>query len=376
MNHFNLSSYMKQSCFIVTCLIVMMVLYPTIVWSQSKSSNVLMRLKCYDRITAAKADVNDMGLNWVKKLNVATDKQYLFDGIKPEQIDARAHVSTELVKEKGRVTLHIYFQMPTIPVKDLWLGDDDTRIVDNITGTHYLARGTYDKNLWNRHFAVNAPAGTIIDFPIYFPNLPETVNDITICGVPVFFKYAIPLLLHETYKPGSLESSEPGFRIPEPTGQKVAVEDLGPWGAAMDTDSCEVYTNFHIVKPTTNGRQAIWMTNEKTYIASTIQLPSSRYPLYISSKIYLIDEETKKLYRIKRVQGLPLDTPICAQGESGNCIALIAEFEPLESGLHSFITYCVPANEVRRTAYKSYLDVLEMMNNQREFDFFEHKTIK
>jgi len=36
----------------------------------------------------------------------------------------------------------------------------------------------------------------------------------------------------------------------------------------------------------------------------------------------------------------------------------------------------VPANEVRRTAYKSYLDVLEMMNNQREFDFFEHKTIK
>ena len=366
---------MKRFRLLAICQIVMMVLCPTIVWSQSKSSKVLMTFKCYDRITAAKADVNDMSQNWVRKLNVVTDKQYLFDGVKPEQIDARAHVSAELVKEKDRVTLHLYFQMPTIPVKDLWLGGDDTRIVDNITGTHYLARGTYDKNLWNRHFAVNAPAGTIIDFPIYFPNLPETINDITICGVPVFFKYAIPLLINKTYEPGSVESAEPDFRAPEPIGQKVAVKDLTPWGATKDIDSCEVYANFHIVKPTTHNKMAIWMTNEKTYIASTIQLPNSRYPLYISSKIYLINEDTKKLYRIKRVQGLPLDTLICAQSEPGNCIALVAEFEPLKS-IYSSITYCVPENEVRRNAYKTSLDVRQMMNNQREFELFEHQTVK
>ena len=366
---------MKRFRLLAICQIVMMVLCPTIVWSQSKSSKVLMTFKGYDRITAAKADVNDMSLNWVRKLNVVTDKQYLFNGVKPEQIDARAHVAAELVREKGRVVLHFYYQMPTIPVKDLWLGGDDTRIVDNITGTHYLARGTYDKNLWNRHFAVNAPAGTIIDFPIYFPNLPETVNDITICGIPVFFKYALPLLLHGTFEPVSVESVEPNFRVPEPTGQKVAVNDLRPWEVTQDIDSCEVYANFHIVKPTTHGKVAIWISNEKTYIASTILLPNSRYPLYISSKIYLIDEDTKKLYRIKRVQGLPLDTLICAQSEPGNCIALVAEFEPLNS-IYSSITYCVPEDEVRMHAYKTSLDVRQMMNNQREFELFEHQTVK
>ena len=89
----------------------------------------------------------------------------------------------ELTEEDGETVLHCYMKMPAEVVTNFWLASEETGIVDAETGVHYRARRS-EPDCWKRYFTFRAPKDSIVDFRIYFPPLPETVNDVYIYGVP------------------------------------------------------------------------------------------------------------------------------------------------------------------------------------------------
>ena len=272
-----------------------------------------------------KADAGDESQNWVKKPIIVdnSDKSIIENPISNSSVNTKKWI---LTREKDKTVMHCYFVMPDFPCTGLWLGGDETFIVDANTGIHYQARGTDEKAIWGESFALNAPAGSIVDFHIYFPPLPEGVTNIRLYGVPRWASRGgtiLKLTQNNTATWPDADKLYEQFALPRLT------EQHGPYNKD-DIDTYDVYEDIQTIRPTKEHSMAIWCTPEATYMAIACEMNWNREYFGFSSQTVLIDEQTRKMYKIRRIMGdIPMDNQFFISGKAGDWIAFLLEFEPL-----------------------------------------------
>ena len=204
----------------------------------------------------------------------------------------------ELTEEDGETVLHCYMKMPAEVVTNFWLASEETGIVDAETGVHYRARRS-EPDCWKRYFTFRAPKDSIVDFRIYFPPLPETVNDVYIYGVPnwnlrgdhtVAINRPVSGLRNSPYAPYDIapEFHKPRLVKPEHDYDK---NNSGTWA---------VYTDVHLIKPATDKTFAIWRTKDATYLARATEQNWMREYFGRGGNNVLLDNNGRQ-YKLKDV---------------------------------------------------------------------------
>lgn len=280
---------------------------------------------------------------------------------------------TRLVKEEKQTVLHCYVNAGKDELTNLWLGGQETYIVDAQTGTRYKARGSYDAKVWDQNSSVKTKKGTLLDFPIYFPPLPSTVKRVKIFGVPTWNLRGAEVRLRRCE--GRTYDSVPQLRQPqlETPAHNYSKDDMG-------TYAC--YKDVHLLAPMPEHTMAIWLTPEATYLAIAYELNWAREYFGVEPESAIYDDVTGKKYKLRRVQGLPMKEIFFIHGVVGDLYAMVLEFDPLPLSATS-ISYIEADSEpfyVWGADWKGHhyndLSVDEMRDNQKRFGYYERKVVE
>ena len=282
---------------------------------------------------------------WIKDFcetkNVATEKDYnkLFPNAATDML--YMPMSWMLTDENNETVLHCYFPMPADEVTNLWLTSEETCIVDNATGKQYRIRRT-EPNTFRKHFSVKAPKGAVLDLKVYFPPLPETTKSVTMFGIPnwnlVGWHQALdrPMSVNVSLSPIKYDTI-PRFHTPRILQEHLCEDkpyDMQNW------NTWKVLTDVHLIKPQKDETLAIWLTPETTYVAIAYEQNWTREYFTFSSGLILLDEAGHQ-YKLRKVQGVPLNELFFMEGNAGDYIAFLMEFDPLPLDLET-ITYIEP----------------------------------
>ena len=285
----------------------------------------------------------------------------------------------ELTEEDGETVLHCYMKMPAEVVTNFWLASEETGIVDAETGVHYRARRS-EPDCWKRYFTFRAPKDSIVDFRIYFPPLPETVNDVYIYGVPnwnlrgdhtVAINRPVSGLRNSPYVPydNAPEFHKPRLVKPEHDYNK---NNSGTWA---------VYTDVHLIKPATDKTFAIWRTKDATYLARATEQNWMREYHGRGGDDVLMDNNGRQ-YKLKAVMDYPNNNLFWTEGFSGDWFAIVEVFDPIPPSVKT-ITYIVPEGEPFQAWGANWrgdvipnLDVEQLRKNQRLFEYHPRVVVK
>lgn len=285
--------------------------------------------------------------------------------------------------EGDETVLHCYLRMPADIVTNLWLAHEETTIMDMETGVRYQARRTSPAECWRKHFTVNAKKGDFVDFCIYFPKLPETTSRITIFGVPNWNlrgNTTITMLNRRNMDNGNPDmwlrqyDTIPKFRQPRQVKQESNYNK-------SDYDSWAAYTDPHLIKPVGEKTMALWLTPKATYLAMVAEHNWIREYFNIERGTFLIDNYGHQ-YKLREVQGLPMEHIFWMEGYPGDFFAMVLEFEPVPLGIPS-IHYIQPEGEAFEAwganwsgDLRSDLNVEQMRRNQSLFKYHPREVVK
>lgn len=278
-----------------------------------------------------------------------------------------------LVEEEKQTVLHCYVNAGKDDLTGLWLGGQETYIIDAQTGTRYKARGSYDAKIWDQNSSVKTKKGTLLDFPIYFPPLPSTVKRVKIFGVPTWNLRGAEVRLRRCE--GRTYDSVPQLRVPqlETPAHDYNKDDMG-------TYAC--YKDVHLLAPMPEHTMAIWLTPEATYLAIAYELNWAREYFGVEPESAIYDDVTGKKYKLRRVQGLPMKEIFFIHGVVGDLFAMVLEFEPLPLTATS-ISYIEADGEPFNAWGANWnghhfndLSVDEMRGNQKRFGYYERKVVE
>jgi hypothetical protein len=238
--------------------------------------------------------------------------------------------------------LHCYFPMKTDQVSNLWVGSNETAIVDRETGVQYRAKRS-EPDCMRKHLTVKGKAGDVLDLQIFFPRLPEDVHKISIYGVPNWYLgggsiYYVsrPMAIsadHHHHHHEVHYDTVPQFHKPHLVKDSVRYD-------RNNHETWPVYNDAHLIKPTEEGKIALWLTPEATYLAVSHEQNWNREYFGDRKDQVLIDSKGHQ-YRLLEVVGLPVGTLYWIEGKSGDFNATLLKFEPLPLNLKEF-TYFDP----------------------------------
>jgi len=282
----------------------------------------------------------------------------------------------ELKEEDNQTVLHCYFTMPAHPVKRMWLGGEETYIVDEETGVHYKPRVT-TPDVMQQYFTVQAPKDSLIDFTITFPPLPESTQYISITGVPNWGLYDSGNSIKISRK--GLENTEydqkPNIRVPQlKQPEKNYNKD--------DADTWAYYHKVHTIKPLENQKTfALWRTPEATYLAKPHNQTWTREYYGYDDTTFLLDDNGNQ-YKIKGIQGIPMNHLFWVEECAGDWFALVLEFEPIPLDVTQ-ISYISLDGEPfnawganwKGTQIRN-MDVETLRQNQKLFEYVERKIVE
>lgn len=269
----------------------------------------------------------DDKIHWVKNVKTIDSSEQLNRLLSDKLVgDKSIIIHWALKEEADRSVLHCYFRMPADAVTNLWLASEETCIVDLETGVQYRAQKD-NPDCWKKYFGVKAPAGTILDFPIYFPKLPESVKHIAIYGVPLWHLRGIKVGIDRNKKVAFSFGVPKDYDDAPQISAPRLVKAEGKY-VKNDGNTWAVYTDAHLIKPLPDNYMALWRTPETTYLAVSREQNWMREYFSFQPDNFLIDERGRQ-YKIKGVQGLPLEHIFWMEGYSGDCIAFVLEFEPI-----------------------------------------------
>lgn len=283
---------------------------------------------------------------------------------------------TKLIDEGNQTVLHCYLVTNQDNMNNIWLGGDETYIVDAETGTRYKARGSYSPSLWNQTFGVKVPKGTILDFPVYFPQLPKSVKKIKIYGIPHWsLRGGEDMWLRRKYDKAEVYDTIPRLRVP-----KLEYPAHHYDKDNMDTYSC--YQDAHLLAPMDEYTMAIWLTPETTYLAIAYELNWTKEYFSFQPGTVLVDNLTGKKYKLRKVQGLPMKDLFFIHGVVGDMFAMILEFEPLPLSAVN-IDYLEADGEPFHVwganwkgVHVTNLPVTLLRENQAKFKYYERKVVE
>ena len=282
----------------------------------------------------------------------------------------------ELKEEDNQTVLHCYFTMPAHPVKRMWLGGEETYIVDEETGVHYKPRVT-TPDVMQQYFTVQAPKDSLIDFTITFPPLPESTRYISITGVPNWGLYDSGNSIKINRR--GLENAEydqkPNIRVPQlKQPEKNYNKD--------DADTWAYYHKVHTIKPLENQKTfALWRTPEATYLAKPHNQTWTREYYGYDDTTFLVDDNGNQ-YKIKGIQGIPMNHLFWVEECAGDWFALVLEFEPIPLDVTQ-ISYISLDGEPfnawganwKGTQIRN-MDVETLRQNQKLFEYVERKIVE
>ena len=285
-------------------------------------------------------------MDWVKDYcdakNVAIEKDY--QKIFPELVNMPDQpyvpLSWRLTEENGETVLHCYFPMPADEVSNLFLASEETCLVDQETGAQYRIRRT-EPDTYNKHFTVRAKKGDVLDLKIFFAPLPKTTKYLKIYGVSCWGMMGTPVEIgNQFYATVQYYDTIPQIR--KPRVEKEHMWEDKPYDM-QNWNTWKVMTDAHLIKPLKDGTMALWRTPEATYLAIGYEQNWTTEYWSFGHDTKLIDNRGHQ-YKIREVQGLPLDELFFMKGNAGDYVAFLLVFDPLPLE-ETFATYIVPEGE-------------------------------
>lgn len=282
-----------------------------------------------------------------------------------------------LTAEKKQTVLHCYFMMPADEVKNMWLGGADTYIVDRETGIHYKPRKS-SNDVLKTHFTLQAPKGSLVDISITFPPLPESVKKISIYGIPNWYLRGDEVTkLKRTKETEPAYDPVPQFKIPRMVAPAKNYDK-------NNHDSWARLTDVHTIKPVPEKKEklcGLWRTQEATYLAIPKNHNWCREYYGVDETCFLIDNSGRQ-YKIKSVQGFTLNQIAWVEETAGDWWAQVLVFEPLPLDVNT-IHYIVPDSKPFKAWGANWkgkqvtdLDVEELRDNQKYFEYFERVVVE
>ena len=285
-------------------------------------------------------------MDWVKDYcdakNVAIEKDYqkIFPELANMPDQPFVPLSWRLTEENGETVLHCYFPMPTDEVSNLFLASEETCLVDQETGAQYRIRRT-EPDTYNKHFTVRAKKGDVLDLKIFFAPLPKTTKYLKIYGVSCWGMMGTPVEIgNQFYATVQYYDTIPQIR--KPRMEKEHMWEDKPYDM-QNWNTWKVMTDAHLIKPLKDGTMAMWRTPEATYLAIGYEQNWTTEYWSFGHDTKLIDNRGHQ-YKIREVQGLPLDELFFMKGNAGDYVAFLLVFDPLPLE-ETFATYIVPEGE-------------------------------
>ena len=241
----------------------------------------------------------------------------------------------KLADEGGNTVLHCYLRMNADVVTNIWLGNDESVILDRQTGTLYQAYATVPESCYNKVFGVKGKEGTVLDLQIVFPQLPESAKDLVIYGVPAWGMRGLEVTGNSDNSIYTYDSA-PRFHSPYMVKDSVNYDK-------NNSDSWAVYKNAHLIKPVAEKTMALWRTPEATYLAIATEQNWFREYYGRGGNTILLDQQGHQ-YKCRGVMDYPNDNLFWLEGYPGDCFAMTLIFDPLPLQVESF-TYVVPESE-------------------------------
>ncbi|MBQ9363083.1 MAG: hypothetical protein IJT97_06645 [Bacteroidaceae bacterium] len=318
-------------------------------------------------------------MGFVKDVPVTNDIESIFpDAIMPEG-KSYAPVVWQLTEEGGETVLHCYFRMPADIVTNMWLCSDECVILDKQTGIIYQSRRT-NPDCYGKVFSIKGKEGTMLDFQIFFPKLPDTTEEIAIYGVPNWYMRGMDVSLFS--KSGNflhLEINPYDYDDTPQFHQAHLVSEAKDYDKD-NHQSWAVYDDAHLIKPVKDETYAIWRTEEATYLVEACEMNWMREYFGRGGDNILIDQSGHQ-YKCKDVLGYPDDKLFWVEGCSGDYFAIVMVFEPIPLHLDK-ITYIVPEGEpfamwgANWSGKVLSFNIQELRANQKLFKYHPREVVK
>ena len=290
----------------------------------------------------------------------------------PQDEKSYMPMSWRLTAENNETVLHCYFTMPADEVTDMWLASEETCLVDQETGAQYRIRRT-EPETYRKHFTIKAKKGDVVDLKIFFAPLAETTKEVRIYGVPNWSMMGTPVTVRHqvfgTWEPLDYDTIP---QLRKPRVEKEHMSEDKPYDM-QNWNTWKVMTDAHLIKPLKDGTMALWRTPEATYLAIGFEQNWTTEYWSFGHDIKLLDD-TGHQYKIREVQGLPLDELFFLKGNSGDYVAYVLVFDPLPLELTKF-TYIEPEGEpfnawgANWSGHVLPLDVKQLRDNQKLFEY-------
>ena len=322
-------------------------------------------------------------MDWVKDYcdakNVAIEKDYqkIFPELANMPDQPYVPLSWRLTEENGETVLHCYFPMPADEVSNLFLASEETCLVDQETGVQYRIRRT-EPDTYNKHFTVRAKKGDVLDLKIFFAPLPKTTKYLKIYGVSCWGMMGTPVEIgNQFYATVQYYDTIPQIR--KPRVEKEHMWEDKPYDM-QNWNTWKVMTDAHLIKPLKDGTMALWRTPEATYLAIGYEQNWTTEYWSFGHDTKLIDNRGHQ-YKIREVQGLPLDELFFMKGNAGDYVAFLLVFDPLPLE-ETFATYIVPEGEPFNAWGADWsgqvlpLNIQQLRANQKLFNYHPRIIVK
>ncbi len=319
----------------------------------------------------------DMG--FVGNVPTVDNFESIFPNLRMPKDRSYTPVVWQLTEENDETVLHCYFRMPADVVENFWLCSDECVILDKQTGTIYRSRRTLP-DCYGKVFSFKGKEGTVLDFQIIFPKLPETTEDIAIYGVPNWHIRGMNVNLPT--QSGGLWSATGTFEAYD-TIPQFHKAHLVSEAVNYDKDkhkSWAVFDNPHLIKPVADGTYAMWLTPEATYLVEACEMNWMREYHSRGGNNILMDQSGHQ-YKCKGLLDYPNDKLFWMEGVTGDHFAIVIVFEPLPLDLET-VTLIVPEGEPFAMWGADWegkvqsLNIKELRENQKLFDYHPREVVE
>ena len=345
-------------------------------------------VKTDDKTKKTTAAWHQTNMEWIKDYctptNFTIEKDYMeiFPEIAKMSLDGQTFMpmSWRLTGENGETVLHCYLRMPADEVTNMWLTGEEACILDRESGVQYRVRRT-EPDTYRKHFDIKAKKGDVIDLKVIFPALPETTKEVTIYGFPNWKMMGVTVpIRHEMH--GTLTyltyDTIPQFHKPRLVREHMS--ENKPYDR-QNWNTWKVLTDAHLIKPLKNGTLALWRTPEATYVAVGYEQNWTTEYFDFRQGTMLVDE-TGRQYKLRELQGVPMDELYFIEGCSGDYVAFLLVFDPLPLSVSS-VTFSEPDGEPFGAWGANWsgnvvpnVNIQQLRDNQRLFDYHPRIVVK
>ena len=327
-------------------------------------------------------------MEWIKdycqpsKFDIEEDYMTIFPEMADIPLDEYPYIpmSWRLTGENGETVLHCYLRMPADELTNMWLTGEEACLLDRETGVQYRARRT-EPETFRKHFDVKAKKGDVVDLKIIFPPLPETTTEVTIYGVPNWELMGVTVpIRYRFYGTVTYVNNDTIPLIHKPRMVKEHMSEDKPYDR-QNWNTWKVLTDAHLIKPLKDGTMAMWRTPDATYVAFGFEQNWTTEYFCFGQGTTLVDE-TGNQYKLREIQGVPMDELFFIEGYSGDYVAFLLVFDPLPLELTE-ITYIAPGGEPFSAwgadwsgCVLPHLNIQELRDNQRLFEYHPRMVVK